>query len=137
VRPDILVVEGGEVVIPGPIRFSFDIGLPPGVAYACLAEAALLAMEGRYECFTLGRDIDPGRVKEIYRLFRKHGLRIAPLRSFGTLLTDGMIAEKLDRAMELRRKPALLKRVKADAAARIGRIPPRSKGVEGITKLVA
>ena len=50
VRPDVLVVESGEVLIPGPVKFSFDIGLPPGVAYACLAEAALLAMEERYEC---------------------------------------------------------------------------------------
>ena len=70
VRPDILVVESGEVLIPGPVRFSFDIGLPPSVAYACLAEAALLAMEERFECFTLGRDVAPERVKEIYRLFR-------------------------------------------------------------------
>ena len=83
VRPDVLVVESGEVLIPGPVDFSFDIGLPPGVAYACLAEAALLAMEGRFECFTLGRDVAPEQVKEIYRLFRKHGFQIAPLRTFG------------------------------------------------------
>ncbi len=50
-RPDVLVVESGEVLIPGPVEFSFDIGLPQGVAYACLAEAALLAMEGRFESF--------------------------------------------------------------------------------------
>jgi predicted amino acid dehydrogenase len=128
-RPDVLVVESGEVLIPGPVSFSFDIGLPPGVAYACLAEAALLAMEGRFESFTLGRDVPPAKVKEIYRLFRKHGFQIAPLRTFGAPLTDALVAAKNARAEELRRDPAQLQRVKAAAAAAIARIPPRAKGV--------
>lgn len=135
VRPDVLVVESGEVLIPGPVRFSFDIGLPPGVAYACLAEAALLAMEERFECFTLGRDVPPERVKEIYRLFRKHGFQIAPLRTFGRLLTDGMVDEKKARAAQLLADPQLLVQVKAEAAVRIAQIPPRAKGVAGVTAL--
>jgi predicted amino acid dehydrogenase len=133
VRPDVLVVESGEVLIPGPVDFSFDIGLPRGVAYACLAEAALLAMEGRFECYTLGRDVAPARVKEIYRLFRRHRFAIAPLRTFGQPLTDALVARKLARAEELRADPALLARVKAGAAAQIARIPPRAKGVAGVT----
>ncbi|RPI14098.1 MAG: hypothetical protein EHM60_07540 [Lysobacterales bacterium] len=137
VRPDVLVVESGEVLIPGPVRFSFDIGLPQGVAYACLAEAALLAMERRFECFTLGRDVAPARVKEIYRLFRKHGFRIAPLRTFGRLLSDELVAEKRALADELRRDPVLLAKVKAEAAAKLAKIPPRAKGVAGITTLKA
>jgi len=131
VRPDVLVIESGEVVIPGPIEFTFDIGLPPGVAYACLAEAALLAMAGRFESFTLGRNVQPEQVKEMYRLFRLHGCAIAPLRSFGRLLTDELIAEKNDRAAELRRNPELFARVKAAAARSMARIPPRAKGVSG------
>ena len=134
-RPDVLVVESGEVLIPGPVNFSFDIGLPPQVAYACLAEAALLAMEERFECFTLGRDVAPERVKEIYRLFRKHGFTIAPLRTFGRLLTDELVAEKRELAERLNRDPALLARVKAEAAAKMAKIPPRAKGVAGVTTL--
>jgi predicted amino acid dehydrogenase len=137
VRPDVLVVESGEVVIPGPVHFSFDIGLPQGVAYACLAEAALLAMEGRFECFTLGRDVAPERVKEIYRLFRRHHFEIAPLRTFGVALTPELVAEKNGRAEELRRDPALFERVRREAAERIAKIPPRAKGVTGITTLKA
>ncbi len=135
VRPDVIVVESGEITLPGPARFSFDIGLPQGVAYACLAEAALLTMEERYECFTLGRDVPPNSVKEIYRLFRKHGLQIAPLRTFGRLLTDELVAETNARADELVRNPGLLERVKRDAAAKIAMIPPRAKGVVGVTSL--
>jgi len=136
-RPDVLVVESGEVLIPGPVNFSFNIGLPQGVAYACLAEAALLAMEERFECFTLGRDVHPDRVKEIYRLFRKHDFRIAPLRTFGQLLTDELVAEKRARADELMRDPALLARIKAEAGEQMARIPPRAKGVAGVTTLKA
>ena len=136
-RPDVLVVESGEVLIPGPVNFSFNIGLPQGVAYACLAEAALLAMEERFECFTLGRDVHPDRVKEIYRLFRKHEFQIAPLRTFGQLLTDELVAEKRARADELLRDPARLARVKAEAGEKMARIPPRAKGVAGVTTLKA
>lgn len=135
VRPDVMVVESGEIVIPGPVKFSFDIGLPPGVAYACLAEAALLAMEERFECFTLGRDVAPARVKEIYHLFRKHHFEIAPLRSFGRLLTPELVEATNARAEALRRDPKLLARVKAEAAEKMSRIPPRAKGVAGVTAL--
>jgi len=133
----VLVVESGEVLIPGPVNFSFDIGLPPHVSYACLAEAALLAMEERFECFTLGRDVAPARVKEIYRLYRRHGFQIAPLRTFGQLLTDELVDEKRARAEELLRDPQLLARVKAEAAAKMAKIPPRAKGVAGLTTLKA
>jgi len=74
-------------------------------------------------------------VKEIYRLFRRHRFQIAPLRTFGELLTDAMIADKRSRAEDLLRDPKLLKRVKAEAAAKIAKIPPRAKGVAGVTTL--
>lgn len=129
VRPDLLVVESGEVLIPGPVDFGYDIGLPPGVAYACLAEAALLAMEGRFESYTLGRNIEIERVKEMYRLFQKHGFKIAGLRSFGRYLTDEDLAGKRILAERLREDPGLLAWTKAQAAAKLAKIPPRSKGV--------
>lgn len=130
-RPDVLVVESGEVLIPGPVDFGFDIGLPPGTAYACLAEAALLAMEGRFEDYTLGRDIKLDRVKEIYRLFQKHGFRLAGLRSFGHYVSDEELATKRALAEDLRSDPVLLARTRAEAAERLAKIPPSSKGVTG------
>ena len=99
--------------------------------------AALLAMEGRFECYTLGRDLAPERVKEIYRLFRRHQFQIAPLRTFGAPLTAELVAEKNARAEELRRSPALFERVRREAAAQIAKIPPRAKGVAGVTTLAA
>lgn len=129
-RPDVLVIESGEVLIPGDIDFGYDIGLPPKTAYACLAETALLAMEGRFEDYTLGRNITMERVKEIYRLFKKHGFQIAGLRSHDEYVTDEMVAEKRRLADELRADPARFARVQSESAAKLATIPVSSKGVK-------
>jgi predicted amino acid dehydrogenase len=100
-RPDVLVIESGEIILPGMPDFGFDIDLPPGTAYACLAETALLAMEGRTGNYTIGRSIGTEQVKEMYRLMRKHGLQLAELRSFGKPITEADIAEKRRLAGEL------------------------------------
>ena len=133
-RPDLLVIESGEVLIPGDVDFGYDIGLPPKTAYACLSETALLAMEGRFEDYTLGRNLEIEKVKEMYRLFKKHDFRIAGLRSFGKYITDEDVAKKRALAERLRNDSALFERTKAEAAARLARIPVRAKGVEARRK---
>jgi predicted amino acid dehydrogenase len=115
-RPDVLVIESGEILLPGEPDFGFDIGLPPGVAYACLAEAAVLAMEGRFENFTLGRNIEIDKVKEMYRLFLKHGLELEGLRSFGRYVSDSELDRKRELADDLRRHPEKLESLIAQAA---------------------
>lgn len=128
-RPDVLVIESGEVLLPGDVTITYDIGLPPGTVYACLAETALLAMDGRFEDYTIGRNITIERVKEIYRLFKKHGLRLAGLRSLGKYVTDEDIQAKRALADALRADPALFARTRMEAAAQLARIPASSKGV--------
>jgi predicted amino acid dehydrogenase len=128
-RPDVAVIESGEVLIPGDIDIGYDIGLPKGTAYACLAETALLAMEGRFESYTLGREIDVDRVKEIYRLFKKHDFQIAGLRSFGEVLSENDFAEKRRLAAELSADPERLTRTRAEVSARIAEMPVEAKGV--------
>jgi predicted amino acid dehydrogenase len=135
-RPDVLVIESGEVLIPGDIDFGYDIGLPPKVAYACLSETALLAMDGRFEDYTVGRDITIERVKEIYRLSKKHGFALADLRSFEKYLTDTDIAQKRALAEQLRADPALLARTKAAAAAKLATLPVMAKGVQGSSRSI-
>ncbi len=134
VRPDVLVIESGEVLIPGDIDFGYDIGLPPKTSYACLAETCLLAMEGRFEDYTLGRNIEIERVKEIYRLFKKHGFKLAGLRSHGKYITEEDVARKRALAEELR---ALQRRdekeyalVVQQASAALAKLPKSSKGVK-------
>ncbi len=129
-RPDVLVIESGEVLIPGDVDFGYNIGLPPKTAYACLGETALLAMEGRFESYTVGRSISTERVKEIYRLFKKHDFRLAGLRSFGHHLTEEDFAEKRRLAAELEADPEHFGRVQAEAAERLEEIPVAAKGVK-------
>jgi len=128
-RPDVLVIESGEVVIPGEVDFGYDIGLPPRVAYACLAETALLAMEGRFESFTLGRQLSMEKVKEIYRLFQKHGFRIAALHSFGREVTAELLEEKRLLAQRLQEDGDGFRRLCQEARARLEALPARAKGV--------
>ena len=130
-RPDVLVIESGEVLIPGNIDFGYNIGLPPKTAYACLAETSLLAMEGRFEDYTLGRNITIDRVKEIYRLFKKHGYQLAGLRSFGKYITDEDVAKKRNLAETWRKDPEGFARMQIEAAEKLAKIPVMAKGVSG------
>jgi predicted amino acid dehydrogenase len=90
-RDDILVIESGEIKLPPGAELTYDIGLPPGTIYACLAETVLLALERRFEHYTLGRDIDPSRVLEIATIGDKHGFELAPARSFGKQVEESRL----------------------------------------------
>jgi predicted amino acid dehydrogenase len=100
-RPDVLVIESGEIELPGDVHMR-GIGLPPGVAYACLAETVVLALEGRYETFTVGRNIEWEKVKEIYRLGIKHGMQLATISGINGVYTDDDLAEIRARALKRR-----------------------------------
>jgi hypothetical protein len=125
----VLVIESGEILIPGNVDFGVDIGLPPKTSYACLAETALLAMEGRFEDYTLGRNIEMQRVKEIYHLSKKHDFQLAGLRSFGKYITDEDVAGKRALAERLRNDPEEFARAQREAGALLAKIPVMSKGV--------
>jgi predicted amino acid dehydrogenase len=76
-RDDVFVIEGGVVDVPGTVDFGFDFGLPPGKAYACMAETMTLALEGRYESYSLGEQIRVEQVREMAQLARKHGFKLS------------------------------------------------------------
>lgn len=103
-RDDVLVIEGGVVKVPGPVNFNFNFGFPPGMAYACMSETMLLALEQRYESYTLGRDLSLRQVEEISGLAEKHGFELAGFRSF-------------ERAMSME----TIEGIKRNALSRLGR----------------
>jgi predicted amino acid dehydrogenase len=90
-RDDILVIDGGMVDIPGAVNFNFDFGFPEGKAYACMAETIALALEGRFEDYTVGKDITLERVKDITAIAERHGFRMSGFRSFEREVTDEQI----------------------------------------------
>jgi len=91
VRDDILVIDGGMVDVPGPVDFHFNFGFPTGKAYACMAETIALALEGRFEDYTLGKHLTRTRVDEISSIARKHGFRLSGFRSFEREVTPQQI----------------------------------------------
>jgi len=98
-RPDVLVIESGEIMLPGDVEMK-NIGLPDKVAYACLAETIVLALEGRFENFTLGRHIEWEKVREIYKLGLKHGMTLAAISGINGVYSDEDIAQVRKLALE-------------------------------------
>lgn len=90
-RDDILVIDGGMVDVPGSVDFHFNFGFPPGKAYACMAETMALALEGRFEDYSLGKRLSKQRVEEIALISRKHGFRLSGFRSFEREVTEAQI----------------------------------------------
>lgn len=91
VRDDILVIDGGMVDVPGPVNFHFNFGFPEGKAYACMAETIALALEGRFEDYTVGKDFTLERVREITAMAERHGFRMSGFRSFEREVTAEQI----------------------------------------------
>ncbi|MDO8585442.1 MAG: shikimate dehydrogenase [Armatimonadota bacterium] len=90
-RDDVLVIEGGVVAVPGDAEFNFNFGFPPKTAYACMSETMMLALEGRYENYTLGRELTTSQVDEIKQIGDRHGFKLAGFRSFEKAVTDEQI----------------------------------------------
>jgi predicted amino acid dehydrogenase len=101
-RPDVLVIESGEIDLPTKVKGLKSIGLPPNVIYACLAETIVLALEGRFEVFTVGRDTEWEKVKEIYKLGIKHGMKLAAISGVNGVFSDEDIAKVVARAKKAR-----------------------------------
>lgn len=102
-RPDVLVIESGEIELPGNPEMK-SIGLPDKVTYACMAETIVLALEGRFEVFTIGRDIEWEKVREIYKLGLKHGMKLAAISGVNGVFSDEDIAEVKRLALEARKQ---------------------------------
>lgn len=100
-RDDVFIFEGGVVAPPGDVEFNFNFGFPPKTCYACMAETMALALEGRFENFSLGRDLEVEKIDEITAIAERHGFRLAGLRSFERAVTPEYV-ERVRKAIEAR-----------------------------------
>ena len=67
-----------------------------------MAETIVLALEGRFEEYTIGRDIEWKKVKEIYKLGLKHGMKLAAISGINGAYTDEDISRIRDLALKAR-----------------------------------
>lgn len=87
-RPDVLVLDGGVIEVPGKPWFGWNFGYEQGLAYACMSETMMLALERDYQDTSLGTDLTPASMLRFRDLARKHGFRLAGLRSFDRPVTE-------------------------------------------------
>lgn len=92
-RRDVLVIEGGVINVPGNVDFHFNFGFPPHTSYACMAETMILALEQKYEDFTLGRNLELGKILTIADLAKKHDFKLAGFRNFERAVTKEEICD--------------------------------------------
>ncbi len=112
-RPDVLVTEGGNMLVPGNVRFErvrepgldWDTNLPPRTALACMSETMVLALENRLESYTLGRGIELEKVIEIERMATRCGFTLADMRAFDAAITPEQIAATRAAAEKRRTNP--------------------------------
>jgi len=119
------VIESGEIELPGDVSMK-NIGLPKNVAYACLAETIVLALEGRFENFTVGRAIEWEKVREIYKLGLKHGMKLAAISGVNGPFSDDDIARVRDLALAERARRAQALARAAARAKKAGTAPRRA-----------
>jgi predicted amino acid dehydrogenase len=82
-RPDVLVIDGGVAAVPG-IDIRGDIGLPRGLAYACLCETMLMSFDGQATSSTGQASVGHAkRMRDAARRFAHLGFTLADPLSFG------------------------------------------------------
>lgn len=93
-RPDVLVIDGGVVAVPGN-PYIGPYGLKKGTAYACMAETMLLTLDRHFKDTSIGNQLSVTEVLRQKNLAECHGFRIAELQSFGRPLTEKRWADYL------------------------------------------
>lgn len=72
-RKDVVYFKGGLVKTSQKLNLGIDINLPPNIIYGCIAETIILALEERFENYSLGGKLSLDHIKEIEMLASKHG----------------------------------------------------------------
>lgn len=91
-RDDILAFEGGYAKLPYFDEMNdreLKKYFPYGAVFGCMAEAIILALEKKFENFSLGRGkITLDKIEEIRAIGKKHGFGLAPFFCGGKLFSD-------------------------------------------------
>jgi predicted amino acid dehydrogenase len=103
-RTDILRIDGAYVWING-IDVNFDMGPPPGVTFACLAETIMEALEKENDHYVGKVGLD--HVRKTKSWAEKYGFRIAPFTNFGETIS----LERFRQISELNFNGKLLRKI--------------------------
>ncbi|MFW5985007.1 MAG: aminotransferase class III-fold pyridoxal phosphate-dependent enzyme, partial [Halanaerobiaceae bacterium] len=88
-RPDVLVIDGGVIAVPGRPSMGWNFGFDQGLVYACMAETMMLALEEDYQNMSIGSSgVTIESILYTQKLAQKHGFEVAKLRSFDRPLSS-------------------------------------------------
>jgi predicted amino acid dehydrogenase len=87
-RPDVLAFEGGLVEVPQCSDLGWRFGLPAGVAFACMCEPMILALEGQFDAAPRGAGVFVDYIDKLRLWGERNGFRLADLRSFDRTITE-------------------------------------------------
>lgn len=87
-RPDVLVIDGGVVEVPGRPDLGWNFGFERGLAYACMAETMILGLMHHFRDTSLGTDLNLPMIRQIRQWAEELGFRLAQLRSFDRPLAE-------------------------------------------------
>jgi len=88
-RPDVLIFDGGIIHVPGTPDLGWNFGLDRGLAFGCMAETIMLALEHHYEHTSIGTDLNLDTISWLRSLAQKHDFQVAELRSFNSTISPG------------------------------------------------
>lgn len=87
-RSDVLVIDGGIIEVPGRPDLGWNFGFEKGLAYACMSETMMLALEQHYENTSIGADLNIDYLNRLKTYAAVHGFRLAGFRSFDSPLSE-------------------------------------------------
>ena len=82
-RSDVVTFDEAVVRLPGEAVLGCAPGLPAACICSWMAEAILLALEGRYDRYFLGRELHAEKVAGIGRLAGRHGFALSGFTAAG------------------------------------------------------
>lgn len=74
-RKDIIIIEGSLIATPGQAKINTLLGFPPGFVPPMVVETMVLALERRFESYSLSRELRVEKIDEIWKMALKHGFR--------------------------------------------------------------
>jgi len=87
-RDDVLILSAGYARVPASMpRDSFFLRFFQAIVPSCLGETMVLALEDRADSFSIGRDLQLDRVREIGRLAEAHGFTFSEALACGQPLS--------------------------------------------------
>lgn len=87
-RPDVLVIDGGIIEVPGRPDLGWNFGFEPGLAYSCMAETMMLSLERHNQHTSIGADLNLPTITRLGSLAQRHGFKLAGYRSFNKPLSE-------------------------------------------------